>query len=136
MDAEGESGGPNAPDSVPLAELETMVGDLVRKALVAQGQSSSQTPGTETTGELRSQGGDAQGRGYLGARVGRGTRRRFFFLLRCRMIGRAYRLPYRPKGSPSRGDSRSKQSRAWALDGPARPRQASRTTWALDWDWC
>ena len=79
MDAEGESGGPNAPDSVPLAELETMVGDLVRKALVAQGQSSSQTPGTETTGELRSQGGDAQGRGYLGARVGRGTRRHFFF---------------------------------------------------------
>ena len=78
MDAEGESGGPNAPDSVPLAELETMVGDLVRKALVAQGQSSSQTPGTETTGELRSQGGDAQGRGDLGARVGRGTRRRFF----------------------------------------------------------
>ena len=135
MDAEGESGGPNAPDSVPLAELETMVGDLVRKALVAQGQSSSQTPGTETTGELRSQGGDAQGRGGISG-LGWGGGPGGVFLLRCRMIGRAYRLPYRPKGSPSRGDSRSKQSRAWALDGPARLRQASRTTWALDWDWC
>ena len=135
MDAEGESGGPNAPDSVPLAELETMVGDLVRKALVAQGQSSSQMPGTETTGELRSQGGDAQGRGGSRGSGGEGDPAAFF-LLRCRMIGRAYRLPYRPKGSPSHSDSRSKQSRAWALDGPARLQQASRTTWALDWDWC
>ena len=56
-------GNPNATESVPVANLKTMVSNLVRKALTAQGQSnsqtpgieqsSSQTPGTETAGELR-----------------------------------------------------------------------------------
>ena len=52
MGTEGESGSPSATESVPVANLETMVSDLVRKVLTAQGQSSSQTPGTEMAGEL------------------------------------------------------------------------------------